>query len=152
MGTRVERLRERVEKPSRSCFIVGRRRPGCVLDWDDLKFVLATTRHGSLSAAAGALGTTQPTVSRRLNGLERSIGVKLFERGPAGLLPTRRGESLVESLAQMVRVEPPKPEPRQPVRLGVHPDMRHSPRIRALLDSLVDELQGRALQPDPGER
>jgi DNA-binding transcriptional LysR family regulator len=71
------------------------------LDWDDLKITLAVARHGSLNAAARALGTTQPTVSRRLDGLERRIGVKLFERAAGGLSPTPLCEALVESLSQM---------------------------------------------------
>jgi DNA-binding transcriptional LysR family regulator len=71
------------------------------LDWDDLKIALAIARHGSLNAAARALGTTQPTVSRRLDGLERRIGVRLFERTPGGLTPTPVGAALVGSLNQM---------------------------------------------------
>jgi DNA-binding transcriptional LysR family regulator len=35
---------------------------------------------GSLSAAAAQLGTSQPTVSRRLQALERSLGLKLLQR------------------------------------------------------------------------
>src|SRR3989344_2226307 len=35
---------------------------------------------GSLSAAAQQLGTSQPTVSRRLQALERSLGIKLLQR------------------------------------------------------------------------
>lgn len=71
------------------------------MDWDDLKIALAVARHGSLSAAARALGTTQPTVSRRLGGCERRIGVKLFERGPDGLSPTPLCVALVDSLERM---------------------------------------------------
>ncbi|WP_257449343.1 LysR family transcriptional regulator [Archangium lipolyticum] len=71
------------------------------MDWDDLRIVLAVTRHGSLSAAARALGTTQPTVSRRLDGFERRIGVKLFERGANGLSPTPLCAALVEGLDRM---------------------------------------------------
>jgi DNA-binding transcriptional LysR family regulator len=80
-------------------------RPGhlCVTDvhWDDLKFVLAIARQGSLNAAARALDTTQPTVSRRLDGLERRIGAKLFERGVSGLAPTALCTELIEPLGQM---------------------------------------------------
>src|SRR5262249_41173235 len=50
---------------------------------------------------ARALGTTQPTVSRRLSALERRIGVKLFERGAAGLSPSKLCAVLIESLDQM---------------------------------------------------
>ncbi|MDQ8035651.1 LysR family transcriptional regulator [Bordetella genomosp. 1] len=35
---------------------------------------------GSLSAAAQQLGSTQPTISRRLQALERSLGVRLLQR------------------------------------------------------------------------
>ena len=71
------------------------------MDWDDLKIAHAIARRGSLSAAARALGTTQPTVSRRLSALERRIGVKLFERGAAGLSPSKLCAVLIESLDQM---------------------------------------------------
>ena len=66
-----------------------------------MKIALAITRHGSLNAAARALGTTQPTVSRRLDRLEQRIGAKLFERTASGLTPTRLCTALVESLGRM---------------------------------------------------
>jgi DNA-binding transcriptional LysR family regulator len=71
------------------------------LDWDDLKIVHAIARHGSLSAAARALRTTQPTVSRRLSSLERRIGARLFERQAGGLAPGPLCAGLLESLDQM---------------------------------------------------
>lgn len=71
------------------------------MDWDDLRIAPAVAQHGSLSAAARALRTTQPTVSRRLDQLERRIGVRLFERGPNGLAPTPLCTALVEGLQRM---------------------------------------------------
>lgn len=71
------------------------------MDWDDLKIVHAIARHGSLSAAARALRTTQPTVSRRLAALEKRIGGKLFEREAGGLVPSALCATLIESLDQM---------------------------------------------------
>jgi DNA-binding transcriptional LysR family regulator len=71
------------------------------VDWDDLKIALAVTRHGSLNAAARALGTTQPTLGRRLDRLEQNIGAKLFERTASGLAPTPLCTALVESLGRM---------------------------------------------------
>ncbi|MDQ8731469.1 LysR family transcriptional regulator [Bradyrhizobium sp. LHD-71] len=71
------------------------------MDWDDLKIVHAIARHGSLSAAARALRTTQPTVSRRLAGLERRIGAKLFERQAGGLSPGPLCLGLIEPLERM---------------------------------------------------
>ncbi|MBK1865873.1 LysR family transcriptional regulator [Aestuariivirga sp. YIM B02566] len=71
------------------------------MDWDDLKIAHAVARHGSLSAAARALGSTQPTVSRRLNALERRLGVKLFEREAGGLTPGPLLTTLLEPLDEM---------------------------------------------------
>lgn len=71
------------------------------MDWDDLRIALAVARHGSLSAAARALGTTQPTVSRRLDAFERRTGAKLFERGKNGLTPTPLCTALIEGMNRM---------------------------------------------------
>jgi DNA-binding transcriptional LysR family regulator len=74
---------------------------GSAVDWDDLRIALAVARHGSLSAAARALGTTQPTVSRRLDAFERRTGAKLFERGKHGLKPTPLCAALIEGMDRM---------------------------------------------------
>ena len=71
------------------------------MDWDDLKIAQAIARHGSLNAAARALGTTQPTISRRLDALEQCIGANLFERAASGLSPTPLCAGLIESLNHM---------------------------------------------------
>ncbi|MFC5520765.1 LysR family transcriptional regulator [Polaromonas jejuensis] len=47
---------------------------------------------GSLSAAAAQLGTTQPTVSRRLQALERSLGLKLLQRSTHVMKLTEDGD------------------------------------------------------------
>ncbi len=54
----------------------------------------AVARHGSVSAAARDLSVTQPSVSEQLRLLEARIGARLFERTPAGLVPTPRGVAL----------------------------------------------------------
>ncbi|RUR67877.1 LysR family transcriptional regulator [Variovorax guangxiensis] len=51
---------------------------------------------GSLSGAARALGTTQPTVSKLVAGLERSLGVRLLRRTAAGLSLTEEGQRFHE--------------------------------------------------------
>ena len=47
---------------------------------------------GSLSAAALQMGATQPTVSRRLQALERSLGLKLLQRSTHAMKLTEEGE------------------------------------------------------------
>jgi len=51
---------------------------------------------GNLSAAAAQLGTTQPTVSRRLQTLERSLGVRLLNRSTHTMRLTADGERCFE--------------------------------------------------------
>ena len=51
---------------------------------------------GSLSAAAAQMGTTQPTVSRRLQQLERSLGVRLLQRSTHAMKLTEDGERCFE--------------------------------------------------------
>jgi DNA-binding transcriptional LysR family regulator len=46
---------------------------------------------GNLSAAARLLGTTQPTISRRLKSLERSLGVRLLQRSTHAMKLTEDG-------------------------------------------------------------
>lgn len=65
-----------------------------MLDWDDLRFFLAITRHGSLSASAKDLHVAQSTVGRRLASLEASLGVRLLNRTPEGYVPTLAGQDV----------------------------------------------------------
>src|SRR5947208_17157882 len=65
------------------------------MDWNDLRFLLALHRRGSLNAAAKELGVTKTTMSRRLAALEESLGAKLFDRRPNGLRLTPMGHDAV---------------------------------------------------------
>ncbi|RTL30905.1 MAG: LysR family transcriptional regulator [Burkholderiales bacterium] len=58
------------------------------IDWNLYRAFLAVMREGSLSAAARALGSTQPSVGRHIAALEEALGTPLFTRGPGGLKPT----------------------------------------------------------------
>ncbi|WMJ69503.1 LysR family transcriptional regulator [Stenotrophomonas sp. 24(2023)] len=56
-----------------------------------LRTFLRIVDAGSLSAAAAQLGTTQPTISRRLQALERQLGLRLLQRSTHGLQLTEEG-------------------------------------------------------------
>ena len=71
------------------------------LDWDDLRFVLALRRAGSLGAAARLLKVEQSTASRRLTALEAALGAQLVARTPEGLSLNDAGH-LVADLAQSI--------------------------------------------------
>ncbi len=62
--------------------------------WDDLRFLLAVARNGSLSAAARALGVNHSTVLRRVAALEESMGVRLFDKRPGGYVLTSAGDEM----------------------------------------------------------
>jgi DNA-binding transcriptional LysR family regulator len=61
------------------------------VDWNDLRYLLAVHRKGSLAGAARELKVTKATCSRRLAALEKALGVRLFERKPDGLALTPSG-------------------------------------------------------------
>jgi DNA-binding transcriptional LysR family regulator len=71
------------------------------LNWDDLRFLLAVAKHGSLSAAARHLRTTQPTVGRRIAAFEASLGTQIFRRLPGSLALTESGVAILERLERI---------------------------------------------------
>ncbi len=70
-------------------------------DWNQVRAFLATAEEGSLSAAARALKSTQPTLGRQVAALEESLGVTLFERAGRTLTITGAGQDLLEHVQAM---------------------------------------------------
>jgi DNA-binding transcriptional LysR family regulator len=68
------------------------------VDWDDLRFFLAVSELGSISAAAELLNVNHSTVLRRLASLEKRLGARLFDRLPDGYAMTAQGEELRNQL------------------------------------------------------
>ncbi|HEY8153979.1 MAG TPA: LysR family transcriptional regulator [Myxococcota bacterium] len=71
------------------------------LDWTALRDFLAVAETGSLSRAARRLGTSQPTLTRRMAALEERLRTELFRRTPRGVELTEAGESIVPAARQM---------------------------------------------------
>ena len=65
------------------------------MNWDDIKILLALSRKGSARAAAGALGVSKSTITRRLDELEHELQVRLFDRTPEGYRMTANAEQLL---------------------------------------------------------
>src|ERR1044072_4462848 len=74
---------------------VGRLR-GCMLSWDDFRYVKAIAEARSLAGAAECLGGNHSTVFRRLGQIEQHLGSRLFERGRAGYALTPCGTEMVD--------------------------------------------------------
>jgi DNA-binding transcriptional LysR family regulator len=70
--------------------------------WDDLRYVLALSRHGSLARTAKALDVDHTTVGRRVESAEAALGVTVFARTSQGYVPTLEGERV---LFDLLRVE-----------------------------------------------
>jgi DNA-binding transcriptional LysR family regulator len=78
--------------------------------WDLYRSFLSVLRTGSLSAAARAVGLTQPTIGRHISELEAALGVPLFIRSRNGLAATEaalelqpHAEGLEASVAALLR-------------------------------------------------
>jgi DNA-binding transcriptional LysR family regulator len=70
-------------------------------DWNLYRTFLAVIRTGSLSAAARALGSTQPTIGRQIESLEAALDAELFTRSQRGLLPTAAAMELAAHAESM---------------------------------------------------
>lgn len=70
-------------------------------DWNQVRAFLATVDEGSLSAAARALGQTQPTLGRQVTALEDELGIVLFERSGRHLIPTPSALELAAHVRDM---------------------------------------------------
>lgn len=70
-------------------------------DWNRARAFLVTAEEGSLSAAARALGVSQPTVGRQVEALEADLDVLLFDRVANRLSLTPSGVALLEHVRAM---------------------------------------------------
>ncbi len=61
----------------------------------DWHIFLAVARQGSTLAASRSLQVSQSTVSRRIDALEHALGLRLFDRSPAGYVLTPVGTEMV---------------------------------------------------------
>lgn len=72
--------------------------PDLPVDWGDFQVFVAVCETGAISRAAQRLGVNHSTVLRRVQALERAMGVALFDRGNTYVL-TPAGRDLLSGLA-----------------------------------------------------
>ncbi|SDD38612.1 LysR family transcriptional regulator [Ruegeria marina] len=112
------------------------------------EYVCAVGRHGSLSAAAGALHVSQPALSAALARIEGHLGHPLFiRRRGSSMAVTPEGRRFIAEaealLADAARIEDPAhPRPaRQRLHLGCFSDLAPfllAPALRALREAMPD--------------
>lgn len=69
-----------------------------MIDWDGWRTVLLLARTGTLAGAAAVLGVDATTAARRYRRMEAALGLRLFERQGARLLPTAACRDLLPRL------------------------------------------------------
>lgn len=71
------------------------------LDWNDIRYFLATVRAGRMSRAGKRLGVSHTTVARHIARIEARLQNRLFEPGSDGLVPTEAGAALIPLAEEM---------------------------------------------------
>jgi DNA-binding transcriptional LysR family regulator len=71
------------------------------MNWDDLRFVLALGRSGTLAGAAQSLEVHYTSVARRVEQFEDSLGTRLFDHHPRKQVLTPAGEELMRVAERM---------------------------------------------------
>lgn len=134
-------------------------------DWNDLRYFLAVTGAGSLSAAARALGVEHTTVSRRIEALESVLAVRLFDRFARGWSLTEAGLTLLpqakrveEEMLGLLRQATGAGAPHGIVRVSAPPALAahwiapRLPQLREKLEGIHIELGAESAQVDLSRR
>lgn len=114
-----------------------------------LRYLLAVARHGHFGRAAEAVHVSQPALSMQIKALEAEFGATLFERGPAGAVPTPEGRALCDQanrvLAEVASLEQLSRQPGQGGRLvlGMIPTI-----APYLLPVVLPDLRARDISRD----
>lgn len=72
--------------------------PTTLGNWDHLRFALALRQYGSIAACARALHVNEVTVSRRIERVERELGMTLFARSRGSIVAAAGTEAFFDSL------------------------------------------------------
>ncbi len=62
----------------------------------DLRMIVALEEHGTILNAANVMGLSQPAITKRLQDLEKDLGITLFHRMSRGVEPTPYGEIIIK--------------------------------------------------------
>ena len=127
------------------------------MDLSQVRYFNAVARHGSFSAAARALGMTQPGLTKAVRRLEDSLECTLFARLPRGVALTEQGQALLRHASQLdVQLQDARDEVRAlargavgALRIGAGPSWlsRALPRIIA---ELATQYPGLSFQVEGG--
>lgn len=69
---------------------------------EQLEYIAAVTRHGSLRRASEELHISQPALSEAVSKLERELGVALLDRNRSGTRISRQGRDLLPDMTEVL--------------------------------------------------
>jgi LysR family hydrogen peroxide-inducible transcriptional activator len=72
------------------------------MTFTQLEYILAIDTHRHFAKAAGACYVTQPTLSMQVSKLEKSLGVKIFDRSHSPVVPTEAGKQILEQAKKIL--------------------------------------------------
>jgi len=71
------------------------------MNWHDMSIILAVAREGSFTGAASILNVAHTTIGRRINDIEKKLGVRLFVRSRLACVPTDSCQEILQSIERM---------------------------------------------------
>jgi DNA-binding transcriptional LysR family regulator len=115
-------------------------------DWDDLRYFLTLVDSGTLSGAARTLGVEHTTIARRIDALEASLAMRLFDRIQKGWSLTSDGAALIpharraeQEIQGLMRAAAGSTSVTGVVRISAPPALATfflAPRLKDVLDRL----------------
>ncbi len=75
-----------------------------MIDFKQIEAFFWVSKLQSFSAAAEKLHTTQPSISQRVNNLENSLGIKVFDRNVRGIKLNEKGQELFDYAKQLLEL------------------------------------------------
>lgn len=118
------------------------------MDFELLEDFLSVLEHGSILAAAEAIGASQPTLSRKIRELEDSLGVLLLNRTSRGISPTVYGSLFKQHAETLLRNQRMALDELRALKSGEHGHARigMAPAFSAYLPDVINKL--RSEKPD----
>jgi DNA-binding transcriptional LysR family regulator len=114
-----------------------------MINGDELRAFLVAAERGAINRAARELHLTQPAVTRRIQRLERALGVPLFDRRMRpprltrqGEIALREGQALVRAFARLRDVVNDAGAPSGDFRLGLA-----QPVAEMIAGSAIEQLR-----------
>jgi DNA-binding transcriptional LysR family regulator len=107
------------------------------MNLQQLRYLVAATDSGSVSAAARQLGVSQPVMSRALHGLEREYDLTLFQQTGRCLTLTDAGQSVVQEARRALQACDEVERTARRIALGTELDVVTTPTNSALLSPIV---------------